>query len=109
MPNMPGKESRRVVWALAAEKDLRSVFRYYAREASPAIADRMVRDITETAAHLADRALTWRKRDDVAPGLRSVLCHPYVIFYRVDGTGVEIVRVLHARRDFNAIFGKKKQ
>jgi toxin ParE1/3/4 len=104
---MPEK-NRRVIWAPAADKDVRSVFSYYAREASPAIADRMVRDITETAAHLADRALTWRKRDDIAPGLRSVLCHPYVIFYRADDTSVEIVRVLHERRDFNAILAKKK-
>jgi toxin ParE1/3/4 len=106
---MPGKKSRRVNWAPAADNDLRSVFRYYAREASPATADRMVRDIMQTGAHLAHRATTWRKRDDVAPGLRSVLCHPYVIFYRVDDTSVEIVRVLHEQRDFNAIFGKKKQ
>lgn len=43
------------------------------------------------------------------PGLRSVLVHPYIVFYRVPDTAVEIVRVLHQRRDFTAIFPKKKR
>jgi plasmid stabilization system protein ParE len=42
----------------------------------------------------------WTERNDVAPGLRSVLSKPYVIFYRVDDARVEVVRVLHERRNF---------
>lgn len=42
------------------------------------------------------------------PGLRSVLVHSYIVFYRVQATNVEIVRVLHQRRDFAAIFPKKR-
>ncbi len=41
------------------------------------------------------------------PGLRSILVYPYIVFYRVTGATVEIVRVLHQRRDFAAIFDKK--
>jgi plasmid stabilization system protein ParE len=40
----------------------------------------------------------------LAPGLRSALARPYTIFYRVQTDEVEIVRVLHERRDFPAIF-----
>jgi len=32
----------------------------------------------------------WRARDEIMPGLRSVLVHPYVIFYRLTETNVEI-------------------
>jgi toxin ParE1/3/4 len=67
----------------------------------------MAREIAETGEYLTDRALMWRTRDDVAPGLRSVLRHPYVIFYRVNNGGVEVVRVLHGRRNFTAIFKKE--
>ena len=49
----------------------------------------------------------WRARDEVVPGLRSMLVHPYTIFYRVDDQAVEIVRVLHERRDLARIFSKK--
>jgi plasmid stabilization system protein ParE len=32
-------------------------------------------------------------------GLRSILVHPYAVIYRVTDDAVEIVRVLHERRD----------
>ena len=68
----------------------------------------MVREIAETGERLADRALMWRARDEVAPGLRSVLRHPYVIFYRVNNGRVEVARVLHGRRNFGAVFKKEQ-
>ena len=102
------KKSRRVIWAPAAEKDLRGAWRHYVRVASPEVADQMLREITEAGERLAREALMWRSRDDVAPGLRSVLRQPYVIFYRVNEDDVEIIRVLHGRRDFSAIFKRKE-
>ncbi len=67
----------------------------------------MVREVAETGERLTDRALMWRTRNEVAPGLRSVLRHPYVIFYRVNNGSVEIARVLHGRRNFSAVFKKE--
>jgi plasmid stabilization system protein ParE len=37
-------------------------------------------------------------------GMRSVLVHPYVIFFQVAASSVEIVRGLHQRRDLESIF-----
>ena len=82
--------------------------RYYARVASPEIADNMLREIGRVVAQLEDHALLWRSRADVMLGLRSVLVHPHIVFYRVRDTTVEVARVLHQRRDFNAIFPKKR-
>jgi toxin ParE1/3/4 len=76
--------------------------------ASPEIADQMVREVAEKGELLTDRALLGRARDDVAPGLRSVLRHPYVIFYRVNDGNVEVARVLHGRRNFAAISKKER-
>jgi plasmid stabilization system protein ParE len=92
------EEGRRVVWTLTAKRDLRGVWRYYARVASDELAEQMVRKIQETGEHLSHRALMWRTRNDIAPDLRSVLSKPYVIFYHVDGAIVEVLRVLHERR-----------
>lgn len=105
---MPNKH-RRVIWAPRARQDLREVWRYYARVASPDIADKLLRDIDQAGERLADEALMWRARDDVMPGLRSVLVHPYVIFYRLTDTSVEIARVIHGRRNFAAIFRKRER
>jgi toxin ParE1/3/4 len=103
---MPEKH-RRIVWTQAARKDLRGIWQYYARVASPEIADQMLREIAETSERLTDRALMGRARDEVAPGLRSILRPPYVIFYRVTKDSIEIARVLHGRRNLAAVFKKE--
>lgn len=48
----------------------------------------------------------WGAPDKMWPDLRSVLAHPYTVFYRVTEVAIEIVRVLHERRDFPAILKK---
>ena len=58
---------------------------------------------------MGDRPLSHRARDEIMPGLRSLLVHPYTIFYRMTGGGVEVVRVLHERRNFAAILSKEEQ
>jgi toxin ParE1/3/4 len=57
---------------------------------------------------LAGQALMWRARDEVAPGLRSVLSQPYVVFYRINNAGVDVARVLHGRRNFAEVFKKER-
>lgn len=102
---MPAKR-RHVVWAPRAKRDLADVWRYYARVASIEVADKLLREIDDAARRLSDDALRWRARDELMPGLRSALVPPYVIFYRIQNGTVEIVRVLHGRRNFPAIFSK---
>jgi len=50
--------------------------------------------------------MAWRARDEIMPGLRSILVHPYVIFYRTGDGAIEIVRVLHQRRNIAPILSK---
>jgi len=47
---------------------------------------------------------TGRSRTDLGPTLRSVAVGDYLIIYRPIEGGIEIVRVLHGRRDINALF-----
>ena len=105
---MPRKH-RRVIWAPKARRDLLDVWDYYERVASAEIADKLLREIEQAATRLADDALMWKARDEVLPGLRSVLVHPYTIFNRVNDRVVEIARVLHGRRNFAAAFAKKER
>jgi len=99
-------EHRRIIWSPAARNDLREIWRYFLGVASRDVADGLLRDIRFAAEKVRQRPLAWRARDDVMPGLRSILVHPYVIFYRVKEGTVEIVRVLHQRRNLPAIFSK---
>ena len=103
------RKHRRVVWAPKARRDLLDVWDYYERVASVEIADKLLREIDRAATRLADDVLMWKARDEVLPGLRSVLVHPYIMFYRVSDGLVEIARVLHGRRNFVAAFAKKER
>ena len=102
-------EPRRIIWAPRAKRDLGDIWRYYARVASLETADELLREIEGAAQRLAENAFRWRARDETRPGLRSALVHPYVIFYRLENGVVQIVRVLHGRRNFAAIFSDSKR
>lgn len=43
-------------------------------------------------------------RDDLLPGLRHLIVDSYLTFYRVAGADIEIVRVLHGRRELSSEF-----
>jgi toxin ParE1/3/4 len=53
---------------------------------------------------LEEHPLAGRTRDQIRPGLRSVLASPYVIFYRVLGNAAQLIRILDGRRDIDDIF-----
>jgi toxin ParE1/3/4 len=57
---------------------------------------------------LASMPDSGRAREDLAPGLRSAVVEPYLIFYKTDGDQIQIIRVLHGRRDIRAIFRKTR-
>lgn len=99
--------TRRVVWAPRANLDLLDIWRYYARVASPDIADNILRGIDRASEAIGRTPLARRSRDELMPGLRAAQASPHTIFYRVQNGDVEIVRVLHERRDFPALFGRR--
>ena len=94
--------TRLLVWAPKAKQDLLRIWGYYARLASPEIADSLLHEIGKRALGLSQRPFVGRPRTELLPGLRSVLVHPYAIIYLVTDNAVEIVRVLHERRDLPA-------
>jgi toxin ParE1/3/4 len=91
-------------WSPAAEADLLQIWAYLAREASPLRADAQIMSIKQTAERLREWPHSGRSCDELILGLRSVVVAPHVIFYRVLGDSVQIARVLHGRRDINAVF-----
>jgi toxin ParE1/3/4 len=99
-------EARRIIWAPAARNDLREIWRYFVGVASRDVADRLLRDIHRASERARQRPMAWRARDEIMPGLRSILVHPYVIFYRTGDGAIEIVRVLHQRRNIAPILSK---
>ena len=97
-------DSRAVIWSTDAERDTDDIWNYLVSEATSAVADPALREIARVCRLLERHPFAGRPRDSLIPGMRSILAHPYVIFYRVTALNVEIVRVLHQRRDIEAIF-----
>ena len=94
-------------WSPESEQDLLDIWAYSARTWSLEIADNRLEAISASCERLAQSPFLGRARDELRKGLRSVVVHPHVVFYRiVDGT-VEIVRVLHGGRDLDAIFAEE--
>jgi toxin ParE1/3/4 len=86
-----------------AEADLEDIWIHIARD-SPVNATRFITRILERCERLADMPATGRSRGDLGPDLRSVALGNYLIIYRPIEDGIEIVRVLHGRRDLDALF-----
>ncbi len=93
-----------LVLAPKARRDLIDIWNYFTALASSDVAERLLRDIEKASVRLLSHPKLGRPRDDVAPFLRAVLVRPYAILYRTDDSRVEIVRILHTRRDFAAAF-----
>jgi toxin ParE1/3/4 len=68
--------------------------------------DKIGREIGKAVSFLEDYPLGGRSRDEVRPGLRSLVASPHVVFYRVVDGAAEIVRVLDGRQDIEAILAK---
>ena len=86
------------------ESELDEIWLYIVSESSSTeIADRVIDSITERFLELAKHPYVGRKRDDLRPGLRSVAVGSYVVIYRIEGQDVQILHVLHGRRDIRAI------
>jgi toxin ParE1/3/4 len=91
-----------------AETDLDDIWLYVARESgSMDVATRLIDAITGRFVFLASFPYVGRARDeDFGTGSRSVAVGEYVIVYCVAGHDVSILRVVHGRRDLEALFGK---
>ena len=87
----------------AATADLDAIWLYVVEQGSLA-ADRLIDAITERFPLLATHPGIGTARDDLAPGLRSFSVGDYLIFYRRDRGGIDIVRVLHGSRDLPRFF-----
>jgi toxin ParE1/3/4 len=88
----------RIVWRPAADADLEAIIDHVAQDNAPAaieLGDTIIRRVAE----LADQPRLYRTGR--VRGTREMVVHPnYLVVYRVKGDAIEIVRVLHAVRQY---------
>ena len=88
-----------IYWLESADDDLNHIITYIAQHNMFA-AERMWDRFRSCVLPLAEHPYLYRASDRV-PGLREIVAHPnYVILYRVAEIRIEIVGVVHTRRNF---------
>jgi toxin ParE1/3/4 len=95
-------------WSPEAEADLLEIWHWGAANFSPDTADGHLRDIGQVARNLCTFPSSGIQRDQLVPGIRSILVYPSVIFYRIGDGSIDIVRVVDGRRNLAAIFTTDK-
>lgn len=83
-----------------ADEDLIDIWVSIATD-NPVAADRMLDAIERRWELLAQYPYSGVARDDIAPGIRHLTAGQYLTFYRITDVGIEIVRVLHGRREID--------
>ena len=86
-----------------ARRDLVQIWRYIANDNEPA-ADRFIDLITQRFELLGENPYAGRSRDELRPGYRSFPVGQYLVFYRLSESRVEIMHILHGKRDIEALF-----
>jgi toxin ParE1/3/4 len=87
-----------------AKAEVDEIWSYVAvQSGSVDIADRVVDEITETFHQISKHPNIGRRRDDLRRDLRSVLAGTHIVVYRVEGSYIRILHVVHGRRDIKAV------
>ncbi|MEO0986508.1 MAG: type II toxin-antitoxin system RelE/ParE family toxin [Cyanobacteria bacterium J06639_14] len=91
--------------SLTAEQDLTDIWGYVA-DYDEAPADELIDQLVKRFLMLSNFQDAGRRREELAPGLRSFPVKQYIIFYRVIPEGIEVIRVLHGSRDMDQVFAE---
>ncbi len=87
----------------AALHDLEEIRDYIAKD-SPPRATKQIEKLYDRFHTLASMPGAGRLRPNLGADVRSFAIAPYVVFYRLQGDVVLVMRVLHGARDVDALF-----
>ena len=95
-------------WRDAAEQEYFAIVAWYAEASGPTLASRFVDAVDETSALILAYPHAGSQRFDISPQGSTLLFRrtgrfPYLLFYLLHEDRIEIVRLLHERRDIPQI------
>lgn len=93
----------RVERTALAEQDIEEILTYLDDHSRPA-ARRFLKAPKSTTESLSQMPEMGRKREELAPGLRSFNADKYLLFYRPIPEGILLIRVTHGSRDLPGLF-----
>jgi len=93
-----------VKWSVPARNDLKQIHDYIAKD-SKYYARKVIQEIiakTETLTELPEIGRIVPEISD--QNIRELIVYSYRLIYEMSGAGVEILAIIHGRRDFNSIW-----
>jgi toxin ParE1/3/4 len=90
----------------ASQHDYAEIWAYIA-EHNIVAADKLLRKLDETVLFLSQFPRAGPARPELRPGVRSFPVGQYVIFYRPVTDGIELLRVLHGKRNLRRILNEQ--
>ena len=84
-------------WLSLAEKDLDDLFAYVAQESLPIAEKEVARVIEEISRFPSHPAIG---RPGRVSETRELVIPPYIVAYRVKGSTIQVLRVLHSAREW---------
>ena len=91
----------KIVNSSLAETDLLDIWLYTAEEWSLVQADTYVAQIGKSIDRLLEHPELGKDRSDLRKGYRSLLINHHIVFYRLIGEEIEVVKVLHETVDID--------
>lgn len=96
--------TRSFIISTIANRDIEAIADYLAENRGFETSDRFIKGMTDRLTQLTQFPQMGRSRDEIFPGVRSLLYEKYLIFYTVTDDVVEINRVANGRQDLNQLF-----
>ncbi len=88
----------RCIFTVPSRNDLRSIHDFIARD-DVETALRFAQHLEQRCKDIVDMPGMGRRRDDLSPGLRSIIEGKYIILYRLKDQDIHIMRVLQGSQD----------
>ena len=93
-----------VKWSVPARNDLKQIHDYIAKD-SKYYAQNVVQEIVANTETLTDFPEIGRIVPEISDqNIRELIVYSYRLIYEMSGAGVEILAIIHGRRDFNSIW-----
>lgn len=86
-----------------ARADLDEIWNYTENRWNVIQAERYVRQLVSAMEAIAEDPAIGRACDEVRAGYFRYKVGSHIVFYRLRTTGIEVVRILHERRDFDRV------
>jgi plasmid stabilization system protein ParE len=93
---------RRVAWSFAARRDLLSAIQHLVDQSARGPAERLLNEIESAAESLIDLPDRGRNVPELGSPRRELMVEGYRLVYRVRADEVQVLRLIHGKRDFVA-------